>query len=155
VADPRRQTPMTHILPWYGFLVCALVLIVSCTRDQQTRESAIKFDQYYIQGERLFIRHCSNCHQKNGTGLGRLFPPLNKSDYVENNFEGVICLIRNGIGGELVVNGKSFNQAMPAIPSLTDLEIAEISTYIYNSWERKLGIVEVKKVSAVLKDCGQ
>jgi hypothetical protein len=69
------------------------------------------------------------------------------------NRNAVICLIRNGKSGELIVNGKSFNMAMPAIPTLTDLEIAEIVTYIYNSWEHDQGIVEVSEVSAVLSKC--
>jgi mono/diheme cytochrome c family protein len=42
---------------------------------------------------------------------------------------------------------------MPAMPTLTDLEIAEIVTYIYNSWEHDQGIVEVSEVSAVLSKC--
>jgi hypothetical protein len=78
---------------------------------------------------------------------------LNKSDYLEHNFEEVVCLIKNGKKGELVVNGKRFNQAMPGIPSLSDLEIAEIATYIYNSWENEKGIVEVQVASGILTSC--
>ncbi|MBA4055732.1 MAG: hypothetical protein C0490_13535 [Marivirga sp.] len=70
-----------------------------------------------------------------------------------NNVYQVICLIRNGKKGELIVNGKSYNQPMPAIPSLTDLEIAEIATYIYNSWENERGIVDVQDVSKILSLC--
>jgi hypothetical protein len=35
---------------------------------------------------------------------------------------------------------------MPSIPSLTDLEVAEIATYIYNTWEHKQGIVDVTAI---------
>jgi mono/diheme cytochrome c family protein len=72
---------------------------------------------------------------------------------MEDHLEKVICIIKNGINGELVVNGKSFNKAMPGIPTLTDLEIAEIATYIYNSWEHAYGIVEVRDVSGILTEC--
>ena len=117
--------------------------------------SSVKQQQYYVHGEQLYIKHCSNCHQKNGTGLGLLYPPLAKSDYVDNNFESVICLMRYGIEGELVVNGKSFNKAMPGIPSLSDLEIAEIATYLYNTWEHQRDSIELKDVSRILDNCRQ
>jgi len=137
-----------------SILIVTSAMITSCTnRNEKNGGSSIKFKQYYIQGEQLFVRHCSNCHQKNGQGLGRLYPPVDKSDFMEKNFEETICLIRNGRNGELVVNGKSFNQPMPGISSLTDLEIAEIATYIYNSWEHRRGIVEVKSVSSILEKC--
>ena len=116
-------------------------------------EAPIKQQQYYVQGEQLYLKHCSNCHQKNGTGLGLLYPPLAQSDYVDNNFESVICLMRYGIEGELTVNGKSFNKAMPGIPSLSDLEIAEIATYLYNTWEHQRDSIELKDVSRILDNC--
>jgi mono/diheme cytochrome c family protein len=112
-----------------------------------------KFTQYYNQGETLYEKNCSNCHQKNGSGLGLIYPPLDTSDYMDANFAEVICLMRHGKKGELIVNGKSFNQPMPGIPTLTDLEIAEIATYIYNTWDHKRGIIDVKETSSVLKTC--
>ena len=113
----------------------------------------MKFDQYYVQGEQLYIKNCSNCHQKEGTGLGLLYPPLKNSDYLVNNRNEVICLIKNGKSGELIVNGKSFNMVMPPMPSLTDLEIAEITTYIYNEWGNNQGLIDVNEVSAILAKC--
>ncbi len=141
-------------------LIIAIVyagLLSSCSSKQESNSytGSIKFQQYYIQGEQLFTEHCSNCHQKNGKGLGLLFPPVDKSDFIDANFEKILCLIRNGIKGELVVNGKSYNKEMPAIPSLTDLEIAEITTYLYNTWGRKKGIVDVKDASKILTNCDQ
>ncbi|HEY9045158.1 MAG TPA: cytochrome c [Ohtaekwangia sp.] len=115
--------------------------------------STVKEQQYYVHGEQLYLKNCSNCHQAKGTGLGLLYPPLAKSDFVDNNFESVICLMRNGIKGELVVNGKNFNKEMPGIPSLTDLEIAEIATYLYNNWGHQRDSIDVKEVSAILHRC--
>lgn len=145
-------TPHTFL-----FLILAFsVQLYSCTEkksNQSPDAGSVKFQQYYLQGEALYTNHCSNCHQKSGTGLGLVYPPLNKSDFMDNHFEEVICLIRNGKKGEIIVNGKSYIQGMSGIPSLTDLEIAEIATYIYNTWEHKRGIVEVKEASLILNSC--
>jgi mono/diheme cytochrome c family protein len=112
-----------------------------------------KFTQYYVKGESLYQMHCSNCHQKDGSGLGLLFPPLDTSDYMENSFKEVICLIRNGKDDELIVNGKSFNKKMPAHIGLSDIEIAQISTYIYNTWTHKRGLIDITETSAILREC--
>ncbi len=127
------------------------IFFIACT-SKSGGDSSPKFKQYYVQGEQLYLRHCSNCHQENGKGLGLLYPPLDTSDYMQNNFEDVVCLIRNGKEGVLVVNGKSFNGKMPE-SSLSDLEIAEITTYIYNTWSHQRGLVDVKSVSEILSSC--
>jgi len=136
------------------FLAFCFLTLSSCTSKPESQpQSSTKFQQYFLKGEELYQVHCSNCHQKNGTGLGLVFPPLSQSDYVDRNIESVLCLMRNGIEGELLVNGKSFNKKMPGIPSLTDLEIAEIATFVYNSWGRQGGMVEVSEASKILSRC--
>lgn len=135
------------------FLFSILIFLFPHCSDR--KDSSPKFTQYYNQGETLYQKNCSNCHQKDGVGLGRVYPPLATSDYMEKNFNDVICLIRHGKKGELMVNGKNYNQPMPGVPSLTDLEIAEIATYIYNTWGRNEGIVEVRKVSSILATCNE
>ena len=100
-----------------------------------------------------FQQHCTNCHQATGQGLGKLYPPLANSDFLLSNTEAVICLIKNGISGKLMVNGVEYNQPMPGVPKLTNLEIAEIATYIYNSWGNAAGQITTEKVEAVLKTC--
>lgn len=129
-----------------------LVLILSCSQPKTSNSN--KFTNYFRQGELLYTKHCSNCHQADGSGLGRLYPPLKQSDYMNENFEQVLCLMRNGIQGELMVNGVQYNQAMPGVPTLTDLEIAEIATYIYNTWENERGLVDVKETERILNTCG-
>ena len=69
------------------------------------------------------------------------------------NFNDVICLMKNGKRGSLIVNGIEFNQPMPGVSTLTDLEIAQIATYVYNTWSHEQGIVEVSGVTKILKNC--
>lgn len=136
--------------------VLALLLLFSCSQsktEQAKPERSVKFTQYYLKGEILYTKHCSNCHQANGTGLGRVYPPLHKSDYMENNLERVLCGMKHGLSGEIIVNGKSFVQPMPGVSTLTDLEIAQIATYIYNTWEHQRGLIDVNTVALVMQQC--
>src|SRR3954467_2763545 len=110
----------------YSVFTIVYCIFISCNSDP-------KFQQYFVEGEQLYQAHCSNCHQKDGKGLKLVYPPLAQSDYMEENPEKVLCLMKQGIQGQVRVNGKIFDQPMPGIPSLTELEIAEIATFIYNS----------------------
>jgi cytochrome c551 len=128
-----------------------ILLIFSCGNRPGTGD--IKFRQYFLKGEQLYALHCANCHQKNGKGLGLLYPPLDSSDYLTKYPDSVLCIIRNGVSGDLVVNGKIFNQPMPSFPALTDIEIAQLATYIHNSWSNQGKFTDVKEVSEKLSNC--
>src|SRR5690606_14822194 len=128
-----------------AFVTAFVLLLFSCV--SKSGDNSPKFSQYYVQGEQLYTIHCSNCHQKTGKGLGRIYPPLDTSDFMDVSIDRVICIIRNGLEGEIIVNGISYNQGMPGFPSLSDLEIAQITTYIYNTWSHERGMIDVKQVT--------
>ncbi|MDH5476450.1 MAG: cytochrome c [Cyclobacteriaceae bacterium] len=133
----------------YYFLFLLLMLI-GCSFPSKEE---VKLKQYIVEGQQLYQTHCSNCHQINGNGLGKVYPPLNPSDYMENNLEKVLCIMRNGMKEEILVNGEVYNQLMPGVSSLTDLEVAEIATYIYNSWGNEKGLIGVNEVNVIMKAC--
>jgi len=118
--------------------------------DQRTK---IRLRQYLAEGKRLFGIHCANCHQQNGEGLARLYPPLKGSDYLLPNKAEVICGMRYGQKGELIVNDIMFNQEMPPNPNITDLEIAEIATYVYTKFADSVQIVTINEVRAYMDSC--
>ncbi|MEI9917296.1 MAG: cytochrome c [Bacteroidota bacterium] len=130
------------------FVAAVIIIIISCRS-----KADVEFDQYYNQGEILYTSYCANCHQKDGSGLALLYPPLNKSDFMDNNLEQVLCIMRSGKTTPTVVNGKTFVQPMRGVAALTDLDIAEIATYIYNTWDHKRGIITVNEVTGKMKSC--
>lgn len=142
---------MNKFLPAAFFVLAFAVL--HCTSGKETRDP--KFQQYYVQGERLYLTHCSNCHQKEGKGLGRLYPPLDTSDFMNEKLNEVICMVKHGKEGSILVNGVEYNKSMPGNIRLTELEVAEITTYIYNTWSHHRGMIDVKEVTTVLSTCQQ
>jgi cytochrome c551 len=137
------------------FVVISLCLsLIACVPGNRNNSaSSVKFQQYFVEGEGLYKTYCVNCHQSDGSGLRRLYPPLDRSDFMQNNLNEVICLIKNGREGELWVNGVMYNQPMKGIPSLTELEVAELATYIYNAWSNQQGLVELEEASSALSSC--
>jgi cytochrome c len=97
--------------------------------------------------ETLYQTHCGNCHGKNGEGLRELYPPLAESDYLKTHQSNLPCMIRYGMEGPILVNGKPYDQPMPGIPTLSTGEITAIVNFINTSWgnaekEVKFGWVE-------------
>ena len=140
--------PLNKLL--FFCLVFPSLLILKC---KSPSKEEIKFEQYYNEGKRLYTLHCSNCHMKSGTGLARLYPPLKDSDYLKENIKNVVCSIKYGQEGEIVVNGVTYNQPMPENPRLTNLEIAEISTYIYARWADRKEIFHHQEIDSILTNC--
>lgn len=100
-----------------------------------------------IKGDEVYKKNCVACHQSNGEGISKTFPPLAKSDFLPNR-EKVIEQVIKGKKGEMVVNGEKYNNMMPPQP-LSDDEIAAVLTYVYCSWGNtgnKFTIDEVKAV---------
>ena len=133
----------SNILASLLIVNCSLI-IASCQSDEK-----VKLEQYYIGGKEIYEKNCANCHQKDGKGLQNLYPPIAGSDFLKDK-NRVILLIKNGISGEIVVNGKKFNQPMPANNQLQNLDIAEVVTYIYNEWKIEDKITSTEEVGKVL-----
>ena len=79
--------------------------------------------QPYSQGKVLYDFHCANCHMQDGAGLRGLIPPLANADYLKNNQESLACVIRYGLKGTIIVNGKEYNTQMAGIPEINDVQI--------------------------------
>jgi len=111
-------------------------------------------EQQVAAGQVLFKGTCSVCHQDNGQGLPDVFPPLAKSDYLLKNPKHGIEIALNGLTGPVTVNGKIYNSVMPPMSQLNDDEIANILTFVLNSWGNDGGVIskeDVQKVRASTK----
>ncbi len=109
--------------------------------------------QPYRQGQILYQNFCANCHMDDGSGLQGNIPPLAGSDFLRQNQELIPCIIRYGQEGPIVVNGKTYNNPMAAIPQLSDIEITNIINYINHSWGNDFGYVQFETARQVLKGC--
>lgn len=96
---------------------------------------------------------CFTCHQSTGLGLTGQFPPLVESDWVLGDKDRLIKISLFGLMGEIEVNGVKYNGAMPppGIPpgSLTDQQVADVLTYIRNSWGNSASAVTPHEVATV------
>ena len=86
------------------------------------------------RGKQVFMQTCFVCHQINGEGIPNQIPPLAKSDFLLADKERSIRIVLQGLSGEVQVNDKKYNGVMIPMPNLTDEEIANVLTYVRNSF---------------------
>lgn len=111
-----------------------------------------KFEKYMILGKGVYSTNCANCHQIDGKGLQGLIPPLAAADYLAENQLTIPCLLKNGSADSVKVNGVNYAPQMPA-HKISNLELAEVLTYINNSWGNEYGFVQVIDIDKILRDC--
>ncbi len=92
-------------------------------------------------GEEVYLSMC----------LAGLFPPLAGSDWVTaNQPDRIIRIVLNGLQGEIEVLGQTYNNVMtPWKDQLTDQQIADVITYIRNTWDNSASGVAVSQVSDI------
>ena len=72
------------------------------------------------------------CHQSEGQRYSGCFPSISKSDFLNADPNRTVNAVLHGLSGEITVNGKKFNSVMTS-QNLTDQEISDVLTYVYNS----------------------
>ena len=102
------------------------------------------------EGGKLYNIFCSVCHQRDGLGNDR-FPPLDNSEWVIGDKTKLINVILLGLRGEIMVKGKSYNNAMPKLHMLKDEEIADILTYIRQNFDNNASPILKEEVAKVRK----
>jgi nitrite reductase (NO-forming) len=96
------------------------------------------------------MQTCFVCHQPNGQGLPGQIPPLALSDFLATKDKGnIIRGVISGRSGPIVVNGKPYNGTMIPLPYLTDEQIANVLTYVGNSWGNSNAAVTVQEVDQI------
>lgn len=136
------------IIASLSLLVFVSIFLFSCQN-----EDYLIYQRYYVQGKVIYEQHCQNCHGKTGTGLANLIPPLTDTVYLKKNRDLLSCMIKSGLKGPIIVNNKLYDAEMPAEPHLTNIEIAEVITYITNSFGNKQGLHNLDQVKKELEAC--
>lgn len=112
-------------------------------------------DARMVAGKAIYADRCSACHTPDGKGQQNLFPRLANSPLI--NSDNVTSLVHVVLAGSRP-GATSAAPTAPGMPSfdayLSDADIANVVTYIRNSWGNAAAPVEnsdVKKLRETLK----
>ncbi len=108
----------------------------------------------FLAGHAIYSRdaHCTTCHQPDGKGLDPTYPPLHDSIYVHGDPERLIKITLYGLMGPMELHGKKFDGKVPMTPFgglLNDKEVADVLTYVRNTYGNKATAITPEQVKAV------
>ena len=106
------------------------------------------------EGQKVYMMVCFACHQPTGMGMPNMFPPLAGSDWANApKADRIIRIVLHGLSGPVTVKGLPFNTPAPIMPPqgamLNDTQIANVLTYIRNSFGNAAGAVSPDEVKAI------
>ncbi|MBS1668495.1 MAG: cytochrome c [Bacteroidetes bacterium] len=106
------------------------------------------------RGKKVYADQCLTCHQADGLGVQNMNPPLVKTKWVLGDKKQLIEIVLKGKKDGVEIDGDSYSNVMASHADLTDLQIADVLTYVRNSFGNKAKAIteaEVKTVRAKLK----
>ncbi len=106
------------------------------------------------RGARVYNTYCATCHQADGSGLPRLYPPVRQTEWVEGDPGRLIRLVLYGMRGPIEVKGEQYNGLMPPHRHLSDDQIADVITFIRSNLENDASEVTADDVFAVRREEG-
>lgn len=122
--------------------------IMPISMDQKVDVAPTDFEGRMKVGAIVYNTNCAACHQSQGQGIADAFPPLAKADYLMADKMRSIRIVKHGLEGNIVVNGKTYTSVMPAM-GLSDDDIASVLTYVRNSFGNKGDAVTLKEVKSI------
>ncbi len=101
-----------------------------------TVEKKFKADPaVHERGLAIFNITCIACHGPDGKGVPGAFPPLDGSPWVTGDPSVPTRIALHGLQGPIEVAGQKFQNLMPPLPpTLTDAQLADVLTYVRQSW---------------------
>jgi len=133
-------------------LLILLLLIIPVYLNAQvkkTKAAAPGTTASIARGQKVYLQYCLSCHQIDGGGVPNMNPPLIKTSYVQGDKVRLIKVVLNGFAQNVEIDGESYSNNMPPQAMLKDQEIADVLTYIRNSFTNKGAAIITAEVKAV------
>jgi mono/diheme cytochrome c family protein len=105
-------------------------------------------------GKKVYQKNCLACHQVNGGGVPKMNPPLINAAFVKGDKKKLIQWVLLGSVEKVPIDGKYYSNNMPPQATLQDQDIADVLTYIRNSFKNKatpITATDVKNTRAIPK----
>lgn len=100
-------------------------------------------------GKKVYQTYCQSCHMDDGAGVPRMNAPLIGSQYAAGDKEKLISSVLLGSAAFANDPGRKYQNKMPSLANLTDQEIADVLTYIRNSFNNKGSAIAPEDVKPV------
>ena len=101
------------------------------------------------RGQKVYEKVCLSCHMADGGGVPHLNPPLSQTSYVLGDKSKIIYIVLHGMTDRIPIEDEFYSNNMAAHTDLNDQQIADVLTYVRNSFGNKASAVTAAEVKAV------
>lgn len=115
--------------------IFVVLLLIFSTLTLSSFQQSFNLKASMERGKTIYETQCMSCHMAGGEGLEGVFPPLAKTDYL-NDKNRLVKIILLGVRGSMKINGVEYNGEMLGY-NYNDQEVSDILNYIRNSWGNK------------------
>jgi len=121
-----------------------VLLLMAQTKPADTLKASID------RGKKVYNDHCLRCHMADGSGVPHLNPPLTVAEYI-NDKNKLINVVLKGMTDRIPIDDEYYSNNMPAHADLSNQQIADVLTYVRNSFGNNAGQLTLADVNAVRK----
>ena len=115
-----------------------IFLIPPCVIILMAFNNSVPIDKATMdRGKKVYTQYCMACHQVDGSGVPGLNPPLERTVHVLGSKTKLIRIILKGMDTHEEIDGETYSNVMAPHNHLTDQQIADVLTYIRNSFGNK------------------
>ncbi len=124
------------------------IFMISCVLGISISSNA----QDLVKGKKIYDTRCLVCHQADGGGVPNMNAPLDgSSNLVGNNIARLVRIVKGGYSEKIALDGYYYNNVMTPNPDFKDEDIANVLSYVRNSWGNKASKITVTQVKAALR----
>jgi len=102
-----------------------------------------------LAGKTVYDSYCLPCHMSNGMGAPSMNPPLAGTEYVLGDKERLIKVVLQGLNEPIEIKGEIYQNVMASHAFLSDQQIADVLTYVRQSFGNDASPVTKEEVSTV------
>jgi mono/diheme cytochrome c family protein len=140
----RNRTGMAVIL-----MACSILIMAQTTKPDAKSQAKTGLQASIERGKKVYAEQCLACHQVDGGGVSGMNPPLIKTKWVLGDKSALITIVLKGMNTGVEINGDEYHNIMAAHDFLTDQQIADVLTYVRNSFGNKAKAISPAEVKAV------
>jgi len=137
-----------------AFLLAGSLFILATALMSQTRKPAAPAQAGGMKasmdrGKQVYLQQCLACHQADALGVQGMNPPLVKTKWILGDKPTLVKVVLNGMTGDIDINDDTYHGVMAPHSDLTDQQIADVLTYVRNSFGNKATAVTAAEVKAI------
>jgi mono/diheme cytochrome c family protein len=134
---------------FFFFVICWFFLLPVFSAAQDGNHCAVRKSPFRVSmeaGQKIFTNQCQSCHHADSMKSSYFNLTLNVKGNSSENRKLIEIMIKGQTTYQ--VNEKTNQNTMPAFSDLKDQEIADVLTYIENSFGNKASLVKVSEVKS-------